>query len=162
MNKITFAPKWLIDISIHWPIFSLALWVCDSFFDGINLQNITSLLTASFILTTLNLFIKPVILLLTLPLAVLSLGLIIPFLNGLFIVIVAKLVDGFYVDSYFTSLLVAISISFLSILTQIAIGTTNTSLFIKKRNSKHTNDDMNQSSHDEKNIIDVQVKEKNK
>ncbi len=163
MKKIVGFPKWLVDLFMHWPIFSLALWLSDSFFDSINFQNFESIFYSSLILTLLNLFIKPLVLLLTLPLTILSLGLIIPFLNGFFITIVASFVDGFYVESYIASVLVAIFISLLSILTQIAIGTTGASIFFQSRKKifKDKNNDSD-FSYKKTTTIDVEVKEKDK
>ena len=71
-------------------------------------------------------------------------------------------VDGFYVDSYFTSLLVAISISFLSILTQIAIGKTETSVIVKRRKKTTNEAEFSTNEFTDKTVIDVEVKEKNK
>lgn len=162
MTKLSNAPRWIKEILLHWPIFTLALWISSSFFNGIEFQTIESIFISSLILTALNLFIKPIVLVLALPLAVLSFGLVVPFLNGLFILLVAEFINGFYVDSYLTSVLASISVSILSIVTQIAIGTTKTSMFVKKKQSSFTNKPKDGKKYDEETIIDVEVKEKNK
>ena len=162
MKKNLEIPKWSTEILIHWPIFSLALWLSDSFFDGIDFLNIESIFISSFLLTVLNLFIKPILLVLALPLAILSLGLIIPFINGLFIMLVAELVEGFYVDSFLTSVFAAICISLFSILTQIAIGKTGASVIVQRRKNTTKEKGRNTSSFNDETIIDVEVKEKNK
>ncbi len=162
MKKNFKFPKWLTEMLIHWPIFSLALWLSDSFFDGIEFIDIKSIFISSLLLTALNLFIKPILLVLALPLAILSLGLIIPFINGLFILFVAELVDGFNVDSYLTSVFAAICISLFSILTQIAIGKTGASVIVKRRKKTSSEPKFNTSTFTDKTVIDVEVKEKNK
>ena len=162
MKKTFEFPKWLVEMLIHWPIFSLALWLSDSFFDGIQFLSIKSIFISSLLLTVLNLFIKPILLVLALPLAILSLGLIIPFINGLFILLVAKLIDGFYVDSYLTSVLAAICISLFSVLTQIAIGKTGASVMVKGRKKTSNEADFNATTFNDNSIIDVEAKEKNK
>ena len=157
MSKLTEPPRWIFGIFLHWPIFTLALWVSSSIFDGIEFQTVESIFISSLIFTVLNLFIKPIILLLALPLAVLSLGLVVPFLNGLFILIVSQIVNDFYIDSYFTGVIAAVFISLTSFLTQIAIGAGGKSILIKKRKSSFYQNTNNKTT-----IIDVEVKEKNK
>lgn len=162
MKKNLQLPKKIKEILIHWPIFCLALWLSDSFFDGIKFLDLQSILISSLLLTILNLFIKPILLIFALPLAILSLGLIIPFINGLFILLVAELVDGFTVDSYLTSVFAAICISLFSILTQIAIGKTETSVIVKRRKKTTNEAEFNTNEYTDKTVIDVEVKEKNK
>ena len=160
MKNFLKIPKWIFDLLINWPIIALALWISDAFFDGLYFENYQAIFISSLILTFLNLFIKPILLLLALPLAVLSLGLIIPLLNGLFIFIVTELVDGFSVDSYLTSVFAAISLSILTTITQIAIGTYGKSISIKSNFNKDPKKRQFDKSKDEEIIIDVDVKEK--
>ena len=156
-NKV---PKWLLDILFNWPVIVLALWISDAFFDGLVFSNYKAIVISALILTLLNLFIKPVLLLLALPLAVLSLGLVIPLLNGLFIFVVSNLVEGFAVDSYLTAVFAAISLSFLTIITQIAIGSYGKSILIKRKFDKTSDFKSKNNSKSEEIVIDVEVKEK--
>jgi putative membrane protein len=71
----------------------------DSFFVGIIL---------AIVLTLVNTFIKPFILLLTLPINFLTLGLFSLVINGFMIVIADTLVDGFFVPGFFTAMVFAV------------------------------------------------------
>ncbi|OUW00617.1 MAG: hypothetical protein CBD16_06385 [Betaproteobacteria bacterium TMED156] len=160
ITKFKKLPKWLIETIIYWPIILLALWISDVFFEGMSFEDNKSIFISSFLLTILNLFIKPIILLLTLPLAILSLGLVIPLLNGLFILIVSMTVEGFNINSYFTSVLVAISVSLLSLITQLAIGSSNPSIFVHSRKKSHKQNQFYKKNNTEDIVIDVEAKEK--
>ena len=76
--------------------------------------------------------------------------------------LVAELVEGFYVDSFLTSVFAAVCISLFSILTQIAIGKTGASVIVQRRKNTTKEKGRNTSSFNDETIIDVEVKEKNK
>ena len=157
LNRI---PKWLKDILLNWPVVILALWISDSFFDGLVFENFNAIVVSALILTLLNLFIKPVLLILALPLALLSLGLVIPLLNGLFIFVVSDLVEGFAVDTYLTAVFAAISLSFLTIISQMAIGSYGKSILVKSKFDKSSDLKNKNNSKSQEIVIDVEVKEK--
>ena len=71
-------------------------------------------LVAALLLGLVNTLIRPLLLLLTLPVTVLSLGLFIFVINGLMFWLVAQLVDGFHVDSFWSAILGALLYSVIS------------------------------------------------
>lgn len=65
-------------------------------------------LIAAIILAVLNTFIKPVLLVLTLPINILTLGLFTFIINGLILLLASKLVPGFYIGGLWSAVLFAI------------------------------------------------------
>ncbi len=69
---------------------------------------------AALILGIINAFIRPILVLLTLPLTLLTLGLFLLIINGLMLWLVAALVDGFHVNGFWGAVLGSILISIIS------------------------------------------------
>ena len=64
----------MTDFLIHWAIMSLSLWVASYVFNGIKFSNQSSLLISALMLGFVNAVIRPVLLILTLPLTLVTLG----------------------------------------------------------------------------------------
>lgn len=115
--------RWL-PLLYTWFSASLALWIVDSFFETIWFDRFETLLISSLLLSLVNTFIKPLLLLLTLPLAIFTLGLAIPLLNGLILMGVAEVVTGFQIGGYWVSVLAAFVMSIILFLINLATGQT--------------------------------------
>lgn len=72
----------------------------------------TSVVVAA-ILALLNIFVKPILLILTLPVTVLTFGLFLLVINALIILMADGLIDGFTVDGFWWALLFSVLLSFL-------------------------------------------------
>lgn len=83
---------------------------------GINVAGYGAAIKAALLLGFLNIFIKPVIFLLTLPINILTLGLFTLVINGLLLWLVGSVVTGFSISGFFTAILGSVIISILSIL----------------------------------------------
>jgi putative membrane protein len=105
-----------------WASTCLALWITDGIFDAVTFENIESLIMAGLVLAVLNLTVKPLIMLITLPVAILTLGLAIPLVNGLVLMLVATIVPGFELAGFWMGVLVALTVSAVSLLISIATG----------------------------------------
>ncbi|MBT8273857.1 MAG: phage holin family protein, partial [Bacteroidia bacterium] len=73
----------------------------------------TTALIVAIVLVLLNTLVKPLLIILTLPITVLTLGLFLLIINALIILLADKLIDGFSVSSIWTALLFSILLSFL-------------------------------------------------
>ncbi|HEY7194733.1 MAG TPA: phage holin family protein [Gemmatimonadales bacterium] len=80
-------------------ITALGLWVADQLLQGISFTSTSALIVSALLLGIVNAVIRPIILILTLPLTVLTLGLFILVVNGISLKIVDWLVPGFVVSS---------------------------------------------------------------
>jgi len=95
-------------------IYSLVLMVTSGIFPGFYLDGIPSAIRASFTLTLLNTFVKPLIIFVTFPLTIVTLGLFYLVVNGIIIWITARIMgDSFVISNFLTAFLAAIFISLL-------------------------------------------------
>ncbi|MGA1043183.1 MAG: phage holin family protein, partial [Burkholderiaceae bacterium] len=105
-----------------WLSACLSLYITDAMFEGVWLDGWVSLLVSGLILAFVNMFLKPILMVLTLPLMVFTLGLALPLLNGLLLMIVDELVLGFHLAGYGVAVVAALLISLISFLINLAIG----------------------------------------
>ncbi len=99
---------------IHWGATSLSLWAASRVFAGIHFADTASLIVAALVLGFVNAIVRPLLVLLTLPLTILTLGLFLLVLNALMLLLAAALVHGFTVDGFATALVASIFISVVS------------------------------------------------
>jgi putative membrane protein len=78
---------------------------------GAKIDSFMSALAVALILGIINAFVKPVLLLLTLPINILTLGIFTFILNALLIMIVGKIVPGFVVDGFLWAFIFGILLS---------------------------------------------------
>ena len=84
-----------------------------TFIPGIHVAGFTTALIVAVVLGLLNIFIKPILVVLTLPATVFTLGLFLLVINAVIILLCANIVGGFRVDSFWTALLFSIILSVL-------------------------------------------------
>lgn len=101
---------------LHWAILALSLWVASHVFHGISFENKSSLIVSALLLGFANAIIRPVLIMLTLPLTLVTFGLFILVINALMMMLVAWLVRGFKVSGFWTAFFVSIFISVISFL----------------------------------------------
>jgi len=89
---------------LTWFINAIALLAVPYLLHSVDVVSIGAALVAALILGLVNTLIRPVLLLLTLPVTVLSLGLFIFIINGFMFWLVAQWVDGFHVDSFLSAI----------------------------------------------------------
>ena len=107
---------------IFWGVNTLSLWVVDALFDGISFSTSQSLFIAGLMLGIVNTFLKPALVILTLPLSILTLGLFVLVINALMLLLVAWLVPGFIVAGFWSGFLAAIFVSIFSFIVNSMIG----------------------------------------
>ncbi|KQX86651.1 phage holin family protein [Variovorax sp. Root473] len=101
---------------IHWAITGVSLWVASHLFKGLKFDSASALVISALLLGLANAIVKPLLIVLTLPLTLLTFGLFLLVINALMIMLVAALVKGFKVSGFWTALFASIFISLLSIL----------------------------------------------
>jgi putative membrane protein len=90
--------------------------------EGVHLGGALSLLFAALVLCAVNAIVRPIMLLLTLPITVVTLGLFLLVLNGAMLGLAALLVPGFVIDSFWTAVFGAIVISMTGMVANWFIG----------------------------------------
>ena len=99
---------------VHWAITALSLWVASHIFKGIKFTDTSSLIVSALLLGFANAIVKPLLIVLTLPLTFLTFGLFLLVINALMVLGVAKLVKGFTVSSFWTAFFASTFIAVLS------------------------------------------------
>jgi putative membrane protein len=87
---------------------ALGLWAATRLVSGLQIDDPVTLLLAGLLLGVVNATVRPVILLLTLPLSLLTLGLFMFVINAGMLAIVAGMLDGFHLSGFRAALLGAI------------------------------------------------------
>lgn len=106
----------IYDFILHWAVMSLCLWIASLMFPGIKFSSRTSLLVSALALGFVNAVIRPLLLVLTFPLTLLSLGLFALVINALMIMLVAKLIKGFELSGFWTAFFAGIVMAVLGFL----------------------------------------------
>ncbi|HZV82167.1 MAG TPA: phage holin family protein [Geobacteraceae bacterium] len=110
------------NLIIKWIINSTALLTVAHLVPGIVIDNWTTVFVAAVVLGLLNAFLRPILILLTLPVTVLSLGLFTLFINAFLFYLAAKLVSGFHVAGFSQAFLGAFIFSLVSFLLSLFIS----------------------------------------
>jgi len=104
-------------------ITALGLWVADALLgDGIRFTETRALIVSALLLGLVNAVIRPILLILTLPLTVVTLGLFILVVNGISLALVAWLVPGFEITGLFAATVGAIVVSLVSWVVSSFVG----------------------------------------
>jgi len=101
-------------ILLVWLINAAALFALPYLFDSIRVDTFYTALIVALILSIINTVIRPVLLILTLPITVVTLGLFILVLNGLLLWFVASFVKGFTIAGFWPAVFGAIVYSVIS------------------------------------------------
>jgi len=99
---------------LTWIINAIALMALPYLMHSVSVTNIGAALIAALVLGLVNTLIRPVLVVLTLPVTLVSLGLFILVINAVLFWGVAQLVDGFHVAGFFSAFLAAILYSIIS------------------------------------------------
>lgn len=100
---------------LKWLALALAIMFVGWIIPGITISSFMTALIASAVIALVNIFIKPVLVFLTLPINIITLGLFILVINALLFMFVAYLVPGVEVDGFWSAFWGAVILSILSI-----------------------------------------------
>ena len=100
---------------IQWGLTSLSLWVASYIFSGMKFADGGSLLIAALLLGFANAVVKPLLILFTLPLTIVTMGLFLLVVNALMLMLVSAVVSGFTISSFWTAFFASIFISIFSL-----------------------------------------------
>lgn len=99
---------------MRWLVITAAILLASGLLPGIHVASLATAFIAAAILGVLNTFLRPVLLLLTLPLTLLTLGIFAFVLNALMLLLVAYFVPGLEIDGFFWAFLGALIVSIAS------------------------------------------------
>src|SRR6266853_594968 len=103
-------------------ITGLGLWAAETIVPGVHIDGWGNLVVAALLLGIVNAVIRPIILILTLPLTVLTLGLFILVVNGISVALVAWLMPGFSLSGLWAAILASIVVGLTSWFASAFVG----------------------------------------
>jgi putative membrane protein len=96
------------DFVVHIVISALLLVLVDYLLDGLAIAGFGYALIAALVLGAVNFVVRPILILVTLPITILTLGLFLFVVNALVLLLAAALVPGFTIDGLWTAILAAL------------------------------------------------------
>ncbi len=113
-----------MSLIIRWFINALALMLVAYLYSGVQVTGIVQALIAALVLGLVNAIIRPILVILTLPVTVLTLGLFIFIINAFLFWFVAEVVKGFNVSGFMAALIGSLMYSVITIITSWLISGT--------------------------------------
>lgn len=99
---------------IHWLVSALAILITSYILPGVHVSGFMAALVLAVVLGAINIFIRPVLIFLTLPITILTLGLFVLVINGLLIMLVSYIVPGFVVDNFWWAIIFGVVLAIVS------------------------------------------------
>ena len=96
---------------INWFVYALAIGITAWILPGVHLNGVFAALVTAAILGFVNVVLRPVLFIFTLPLTILTLGLFTFVLNALMVLLAAAIVQGFIVDGFWWAVLFSLILS---------------------------------------------------
>lgn len=90
---------------------------------GVRIKDFITAFVLALVLAILNMLVKPVLVILTLPATILTLGLFLLVINAIIILLASKLVSGFKVDGFFWALIFSLVLTIVSGIMHSLAGT---------------------------------------
>lgn len=103
---------------LHWAISSTSLWIASLVFAGIRFADASSLIVSALVLGFANAVVRPVLVVLTFPLTIFTLGFFLLVVNALVLLLVSALVRGFEISGFWTAFFASIFIAVTSFFIQ--------------------------------------------
>ena len=103
-------------------VLMLGLFLASAIVPGVTITGVGTFILASILLALVNVFVRPIALVLTLPLTVVTLGLFLFVINAAMFGLVASMLDGFLVSGFWAAVFGAIVVSITSTIASWYIG----------------------------------------
>ncbi|MDP9911615.1 putative membrane protein [Variovorax boronicumulans] len=109
-------------ILLKWLLSAVALLAVAYLYSGVQVQSFGSALLAAAVIGLLNMVVRPVLVILTLPVTIVTLGLFLFVINALLFWAASGLLGGFHVNGFLAALLGSLIYSLLGLLIESALG----------------------------------------
>lgn len=103
-----------MEILIQVLVNAVAVFVCAYILPGVKVDSFTTAIIVAIVLGIANIIVKPLLVVLTLPITILTLGLFLLVINALIILLVAQIVPGFHVSGFWWALIFSLVLSIVS------------------------------------------------
>ena len=104
----------MVQVLLYWALSSLILFMIAAVLPGMAIDNFGAALIATLVLSLINMVVKPILVLLTLPINLLTLGLFSFVLNAFMLMLAASIVPGFEVSSFWMALVGSLLLAMLT------------------------------------------------
>lgn len=122
---------------IRWLVLTLSILAAAYLFEGIEVSSFFSAFFAAAVLGILNAFFRPVLLLLTLPINLLTLGLFTFVVNALMLMLTSSIISGFHVQGFWSAVFGSLVISVVSwLLTSVVNDEGRIEVIVLRRRGK--------------------------
>ncbi len=108
-----------MSILLKWLLSALAIIIAAYILPGVAVAGLWSALVLALVLGLLNALIKPLLIILTLPVNILTLGLFTFVINALMVLLAASIVKGFVIGGFFNALLFSLVLTLLQELLEL-------------------------------------------
>jgi len=108
-------------IIVRWLLLAAALLLVAYLYPGVTIKSFGSAMIAAFVLGLLNTLLRPILVLLTLPVTLITLGLFLFVINALMFYFAASLLEGFYVSGFFAALIGSLLYSLCGMVIDVAM-----------------------------------------
>ena len=109
-------------VLFRWLINAFALWLTSNIIDGIRIEGVVPLFIAALVLGILNALLRPLLLIATIPINLITLGLFTFVINGAMLKLTAWLVSGFVVQGFWSAVIGALLLSLFSLILNLFVS----------------------------------------
>ena len=106
---------------LSWAINIVSFFIVSRFIKGFHFQTFMSIFLTSVVFGIVNAIIRPILILLSLPFMLFTFGIFLFIINGIMLEIVAYLVPGFSIDSFFAAIVGSLMLSLISFLISLLV-----------------------------------------
>ena len=107
---------------VTWLFNFVALWVAALLLSGIDYDGIGVLIVAALVFSIVNIFVRPLVILFTLPLVLLTLGIALFFINLFMLYLTSWIVDDFTIDNFWWAVLATIIVWLVNVVLEAFFG----------------------------------------
>lgn len=112
---------------------AVGLWVASTLLSGLHFADAQTLVMAALLLGVINAVVKPLVLILTLPITIVTLGFFLLVINAGMLGLVASLLDGFRIDSFWTAVAASLIVSICSGIAAAVMGGVKVRVDVKRQ-----------------------------
>ena len=95
-------------------ISALAVVIASFLFKGVEVDSVFTAIIVAAVLAVLNALIKPILVILTIPITIVTLGLFLLVINAAMVLLAGKIVPGFHVDGFWTAFFFSIILTLIN------------------------------------------------
>jgi len=100
---------------LNWLAYALVIAAAAYILPGVHVENLWVALLVALVMGILNILVKPLLIILTLPITIVTFGLFLLVINALLVLLASHIVPGFTVDSFWWALLFSLLVSVINL-----------------------------------------------